>query len=610
MPKIKQLPLHEAQKIAAGQVVDRPAHAIKELLENALDAGATKISLYVEDGGKKLIRIIDNGCGMDKADAQACFLKHATSKISSFDELETVQTFGFRGEALASIAAVSKVDLVTKEQGSSDGLHVTAAQGNITIQAGASADGTSITVQELFYNVPARAKFLKKRETEWRQILQLVQAFCLDYPAIQFSLFSEGKQVLHCPPVKDFTYRFAQIWEHALAQHMVPIHATHGEHKITLQGAISNHQYMRYDRSQIFFFVNKRWVKNFQLCSALLKGYENVVPHGKYPAASISITIDPTLVDINIHPRKEEVAFANPRVIEQLIQKAVKRGLEEHLSKQIKKQVTLHQTDSANYAQKPFRHAEYSNSFTPFDFDKHLSQSITLDTSSVTHQEMPAASDQAYHTPVPPLEDTQVPITPAQDSEPLYTILGQYNKTYILIEQESGLFFVDQHAAQERILYEKFAQRFQDSAQVNLLFPQIITLSPYELTLLEPYLTILQDYGIGIETFGTDQLIIQSTPVYLKDCSFNELIAQTVSWIKDADHLDKKDLFKIISEKLRAQMACKAAVKEGDILASEQMKQLIDELYQTPNRHSCPHGRPTGWILNLHEIERKFRRRT
>src|SRR5579862_4426000 len=293
MAKIKQLPPHEAQKIAAGEVVERPANIVKELIENAIDANATRIAVYVEDGGKQLIRIVDNGCGMDTTDAQLCFDRHATSKITHVSELETIDTFGFRGEALASIASVSVITLMTKEEHALEGTKVIVNANSITgINSVACVTGTDITVQNLFFNVPARKKFLKATQTEWRAIQLLFNAFCFDYPHIHFLLFSESKQIFNCPTSTNLKNRALQIWESQSLlrsasyegqanNHLLDVHVT--EKDFSLSGVISDHQYYRYDRSSIYFFVNKRWVKNQHISNAFIKGYANVIPAGRYP---------------------------------------------------------------------------------------------------------------------------------------------------------------------------------------------------------------------------------------------------------------------------------------------------------------------------------------
>jgi len=605
MAKIKQLSAHEAQKIAAGQAVERPANVVKELLENALDAGADSICLYIEDGGKQLIRIVDNGCGMDQEDAQLCFAKHATSKIESVDELTSLTTFGFRGEALASIAAVSKVTLLTKQADAVEGLKVTAHEGAINVEPAGCPQGTDIVVHNLFYNVPARAKFLKKRETETRHIIQAVQSMAFAYPHLHLQLYVDGKQLFNCPSQETMLQRTAQLWDASTAKHMMPIEATRSDKGISLCGAISNHQWFRYDRSGIFFLVNNRWVSNIGLSRALVKGYNNVIPSGRYPMAAISIMINPALIDVNTHPRKQEITFAHPRTIEQLIQDTVRKALEAHVSKQIKKDVSFYQPSPTVY-----QSAE-SISFTPASFasdvkditafeDMPLPEPRTVQSVSFAPTAEPAVIASQQETAMPIIE------TPQE----LYTVIGQFAKTYILIEQEEGLYLVDQHAAHERILYEQFASRFEDIPTINLMFPQLINCSQDDRAIIEPHLDLFLQHGISIEPFSKEQLIIQSTPVHLKNAPLQEMILTAIGWIKELSHVDKEQFHKTIHDKLRAQMACKAAVKAGDVLSLSQMQELMKDLHTTPNRFSCPHGRPTGWMLSLHDIEKTFRRKT
>ena len=658
MPKIKQLSAHEAQKIAAGEVVERPANIVKELVENSIDAGATRINIYVEDGGKALIRIIDNGCGMDTADAQICFDRHATSKITRVDELETIDTFGFRGEALASIASVSHITLLTKEEQSLEGTQVITQANTITeINSVACATGTDISIANLFFNVPARKKFLKSTQTEWRAIQLLFNAFCFDYPHIHFSLFSEGKQVHNCPVVNDVKNRGLQLFEPTVYKHLLEI-ATTTQNGITLTGVVSDHQQYRYDRSGIYFFVNKRWVKNQHLSSALIKGYANVIPHGRYPIAAINITVPAHEVDINIHPRKEEVKFLHPRRVEQALQQAVKAALENNLSRHLGKSVSF--KEAPTYSQQvrdfsPFNFDTFFKSpiqepFSPFAHFDTLSANGTEELSRVLIKEATENQIQNSLNNIPnpfvlslskdtntqeyissdlpfaqfdnistngmdnsgDLHNQQNPFTDDSISEKAtesYRLIGQYNTTYLLVEKEDGLFLVDQHAAHERILYELFSQRFTDVATIQLMFPHIITLSIQDINTITPHLSIFAENGIIIEQCASDQLIVQSLPVHLKDQSLTDIVKEVISWITECASLDESSFKKTINHKLQAQMACKAAVKAGDILTQEKMEQLLRDLMITANRFSCPHGRPTGWLLSLTEIEKKFRRR-
>lgn len=698
MPKIKQLSPHEAHKIAAGEVVERPANIVKELLENSLDAGATHITLYIEDGGKRLIRIVDNGCGMDEQDAQLCFAKHATSKITHIDQLETVSTFGFRGEALASVAAVARVTLITKQAESPEGVYVTVAESAISsVQPIAAVTGTDISVHDLFYNIPARKKFLKKSETEWNHIVQLFQAFCLAFEHIHFSLFHENKNIFNCPPAASLSTRFAQLFHQltatpqALSQTLVAIENKRIDDTIRVTGTITTQAHLRYDRNQIFFFVNNRWVKNFALSNALLKGYAGLIPPGKYPMACVKITVDPTMVDINIHPRKEEVAFLYPQKVAQVIMSAVQQAFE-------KKSSSLLQASSQIQAQIQSSTHTAQPVFTPFDFDaleipansqaqsfriQDLAQSGTRDfaqefveesapilrpnialdhaqefvqkNASLLEAEYSAHKNflkQEYRGQNPakqqtiyaPERNTSIiagntiasstlanntlgngsSSFNASDSgstssdnivESVDTgfahapIIGQYNATYILIEQEDGLLLVDQHAAHERILYELFASRFHEVATINLMFPIMVELSAQDYATIMPHLDIFTKNQITIEPFGEQQLIIKATPVHLKDVSLSELVQQVIGWIHDTEYVEQRDFTKSINEKLHAQMACKAAVKAGDLLTREQMQRIITDLHKTPNRFTCPHGRPTSFIMTLHDIEKKFKRK-
>jgi len=639
--KIKQLPPHEAQKIAAGEVVERPANIVKELIENSIDAGATRISLYVEDGGKQLIRIVDNGCGMDQTDAQICFDRHATSKITCVDELETVNTFGFRGEALASIASVSVITLITKENSSLEGTKITIAANQISeAKSVACNTGTDITIQNLFYNVPARKKFLKTTATEWRAIQLLFNAFCFDYPHIHFSLFSEGKQINNCPASTDLKNRITQVWETPTYDRLLDLHVE--ENSFLISGIISDHQHYRYDRSGIYIFVNNRWIKNQHIANALIKGYANVLAQARYPAAVIHIHIPATQVDINIHPRKEEVKFLHPRNIEQALQQAVKSALEKNLSQQLNREVTFKSPaafQNHNFNSFDFdifiKKQEYSElSFSPQSslhsnwgpqLERRLENKIEDSYASLLVQNDSSKEIHTYHSPELTTTDnsSQIPLEQTESEKESYRLIGQYNATYILIEKEDGLFLVDQHAAHERILYELFSERFKEVATVQLLFPQIITLSVADINLISPHLDIFITNGIIIEQCASDQLIIQSLPVHLKDQSMSDMIKEVISWIVEhASSFDtplsgalrtsgnnNENIKKLLNNKLQAQMACKAAVKAGDVLTPEKMQQLLNDLEKTANRFSCPHGRPTGWLLSLHEIEKKFKRR-
>lgn len=628
MPKIHQLSLQEAHKIAAGQVVERPANIVKELIENALDANATQIVIHIADGGKALVRVVDNGCGMDYEDAQLCFAKHATSKIRSVDELAQLTTFGFRGEALASIAAVSNVTLITKTADMLEAVRVTIHDGEQIIEPTSSITGTDIIIENLFYNTPGRLKFLKTAQTETRQIIQIIQACALVHLAVHFTLIIDGKTYFNCAAVTTLQHRCAQLFDDRIVEQLCTVDQTRADNSVAVVGQVTNHQYGTYDRNQIFIFVNKRWVKNYKLASAVLKGYQNVLQPGKFPFAVLSIAVDPSLVDINVHPRKEEVAFVHPRIVEQLIETAVYAALQKRVTQHLTAApeiasfaaarstywhsldealsheslstplITAYTPDSTHSSSSPFQQKSLYSSY-----NEHVQKQ------QITSPQLQSDTQQSVATPctqAPFVQERLIAHEQLQDTE--RRIIGQFNKTYIIVEQPEGMYLVDQHAAHERILYELFSQRFDSVATVQLLFAHIIPIARDDIALLVPFLPLLQEYGIAAEQFGADQLIIQATPVYLKDCSLNDLIEQVIVWIKEYSMLEKEEFTRTMSNKLCAQMACKAAVKAGDILSIEQMTSLLDDLAKTPNRLTCPHGRPTGWLIGLDDIKRKFKR--
>lgn len=618
MPRIRRLPEHEIQKIAAGEVVERPSNVVKELVENAVDAFAKQITVYLEDGGRELIRVVDNGHGMSHEDARLSFEHHTTSKIYGVNDLSSLDTFGFRGEALSSISAVSNTVIVTKDNNSTTGIKLD-IQGSVLLQESLvpCPTGTDITITKLFYNIPARKKFLKSRETELRQIQQLLQALSLIQRDIHFKLVHNDKTILNCPVTPTLDSRITQLWDYELARTMLPFKVVDEDKKFVIEGALSHHQYARYDRNLLFFFVNYRWIKNHALARALLKGYQNVLPPARFPAAVISVHIDPTLIDVNIHPRKEEVEFLHPRLVEQLLQNTTKETLQNYLSAHINKSAIL--LEPAQMTPAPLQKARPSTfdiTTTIIGDDPFNPADILMPFAAQKTAEQPHSA----YTSAPTIPKPETPekssvtqsITPQQQTtqqERTYNIIGQYKTTYILLEQVDGLFIVDQHAAHERILYELFSNRFADIPRVKLLFPHIITLNTQELGVIEPHLSYFAQYGITIEVFGFNQLVVLETPVHFKDHSIEDLVRQTISWIVESSTLPEEQMKTAVTEKLRAQMACKAAVKAGDVLTLQHMQQLLDDLQKTENRLTCPHGRPTGWLLDIHDLEKKFKRK-
>lgn len=616
MPKIHKLSAHEAQKIAAGEVIERPANLLKELLENAIDAGSTKIAIYLKDAGKELVRVTDNGCGMSPEDAELCFEQYATSKITHVDQLQEICTFGFRGEALASIAAVSKVTLVSKEAHADEGIKIHIEQNMLVSKDPVSATvGTDITVKDIFYNVPARKKFLKKRETEWHQIRHLFFAVCLAHPEIDFKLYSEDTLVYACSMTTSLHERWQQLFDYHMSKQMIAVDHQVGLMKIS--GLISEHQVQRYDRNSIYICVNNRWVNDAVLTRAFIKGYQNVLQPGRYPAGCLFIEVDSKEVDINIHPRKQEVQFMHPRVVEREIQQCIIKGLQERLSVQLNRSVTIAQPEPYSFRVAP---VQQSNSFihampapvAPFNFDAFLRTPAFNDASDVRTAQSLEQQNLTVAAPVqvsaqPELAEEQT-VFSQKVVQQQYELIGQYKKTYLLIEQESGLFVIDQHAAHERILYEQFVAQHGRATKVQLLFPQVMDMSAEDIAIADAHRDLFSQYGIDLEQFGVDRLSIHATPIHLKNVGLAEIIKQAICDIRELQGLGAEQFEKAMQKRLYADMACKAAVKAGDALTREQMHQLLCDLDVIDNRFFCPHGRPTSFLLHHDEIKKKFKR--
>lgn len=599
---IKHLHPQEAQKIAAGEVIERPVNIIKELIENALDAGATKITIAVKDGGKKSIIITDNGIGMDEDDARICFLRHTTSKLTTFNELFSLETFGFRGEALASICSVAHVTIITRASNNNHGIKLNIENGVITKEEIVGvAVGTTITINDLFYNIPARQKFLKTTTTEFNQITQLFKAFCLSNLFVHFTLSHNDLIIYTCPNVATLQERTSQIFDGMIAQHLFLL--KENSQNFSISGIVTSPHYSKYDRSGIFIFVNKRWIKNFGISQAIIKAYKNILPTGKYPLAVISITISSDQVDINTHPKKEDVVFLHPRTVENCIHTAITNALEQSFSRTLSQTIissplSLEIPSSINQSHhvfKPF----FSNQSAPATYTQPFkSPNIIPSDQSVQNIEIisqPVLKEITQESYIPEFLEC-------------HTILGQLHTTYILLEHPEGLLLIDQHAAHERILYEHIENTFDNPETIQLLFPETVSLQEEVIESLAEYFSLLHNYGIVIEQFSNKECIIRSKPIYAQSVNIQELLYSINGWIHDFGKAEKETIKIFITEKIRAQLACKAAIKAGNSLSLEEMQALIKKLNQTRNRFSCPHGRPTSWLLSTLDIERKFKR--
>lgn len=615
MRTIFQLPPHEAHKIAAGEVVERPLNIVKELVENSLDAGARAITIFIEEGGKKLVRVEDDGCGMSAEDASMAFAHHATSKIKTVDDLAVIGTFGFRGEALSSIASIARVTLVSATDAALPGIELMIEAGTVIAQREVAAPrGSTITVVDPFFTMPARKKFLKSTETEWRAIAHLVSAMVLDYPHVHWKLFHDGVMVYNCPAVieesrsldgarsyvihqaQGIVARVTQLHDVRFAQQLISCSAEDSEYGFTLAGAIGKPSLTRYDRSGLWVFVNRRWIKPNKLGSAILKGYAGMLAQGKFPVAYLFCAVDPDRVDINIHPRKEEVHLLHAKRIEAAITHMVQSALEKTLTPFFSANGLHSATIPHSSHERPLEASRMNVQASPAHYAP-----FSVQPKNVGAVPSYARQDFAVHE-----YEQQAAILPALEQQH-YTILGQHDATYLVVSHADGLQLVDIHAAHERILYEKFAERFADPQPVPLLFPATFTLGQDECAMMPDIISLFQKYGVLLAV--QEQVVhVHALPVMLTRVNVEEMVRTVLSWMFQSESADHAMMLFLLHEKLRAQMACKAAVKAGDQLSAREQQDLLRDLYACSNNLTCPHGRPTRVHFSGNDLEHMFKR--
>lgn len=622
MPKITLLSPLEAQKIAAGEVVERPVSIVKECVENALDAGAKSISLYVEKVGTKLLRFVDDGCGMSADDLRLCIQPFATSKIRTLDDLEALDTFGFRGEALASISAVSRLEIKSKERhldAETLGTAIEVIDGQVTNTAAcAVSGGTDLAIHDLFYNTPVRKKFLRSDETEWHAIQQVIFAFCLSHLDVHFTVFRDQQIFLQAPPVTTLVDRVCQVWDLHLAQQMIPVSFTSERGDITVTGVISNAHVQRYNKQNMMLFVNSRWVKNQDLTKAVMRGYGQALPPGKFPVVVLSLTIDGTTVDVNIHPRKEEVRFVKPGLVENAIQSAVKQALEQQITRTLNAtpkptQPVIQRFAAATVEQHtPLQPRPELKPFAPF---KPLTTFLSHETLVQVPQpepEMPVFFEPEQYAQSEQLFQQQVqePVFAEADITPNPRLIGQLDKTYVLLEGNNELIVIDQHAAHERILYERWMHKFEKKEGTRLMFPLTVQLPAEQLTLIIREKDFFAAQGIELERFSPTSIVIHTTPPHIQGVDITECIRELAAVISTEKRISPEELRTKLNEHMHSHLACKAAVKAGDELSVTAQQELIKDLFAAPNRHMCIHGRPTMWTISIAQLAKNFRRPT
>ena len=605
-PRIRVLSEELANQIAAGEVVERPASVVKELLENSIDAGATLIRIDIEGGGKKKIRIMDNGMGMLPEECRIAFSRHATSKISDFSDLETIHSLGFRGEALPSIASVAKVRCTSARSENQGGKLIVVEGGELIEEKDfACPQGTTIEVAQLFYITPARSKFLKGDSTEFSHITQVVTQQALAYPSIQFQLTHNGREVIQTLPSDQIHYRIAELFGTELAKSLVQVKSSSGDYR--LEGYVSNPVFTRSNRSAQYCFINGRFVRDKVVLHATQQGYSHLLPKGQHPALFLYLNMDPKLLDVNVHPSKAEVRFAFQQDVHQFISRSIREALEKNLQSPVEDLQPVYENIpiKTNYEKPFYREASSwvnkSEEVAAFK-QGDLSEALRNMTSSHGFHSKISSSPQQ----VMGFDKAPIPVSNLIYSE--FEPLGQLNSSFIIMQGEKGLLVIDQHVAHERILYERFRESAKEKKieVQNLLFPLTVEFSPAETELLIFHLDRLKQLGLELETFGKNEFLLRSVPAILKNIDNEKLLRDTIELLpKDGDENILHEKY----EDVLIMMSCRNAIKVNHPLNLDQIRKLISDLEQTSMPFTCPHGRPISLLFGMDDILKKFLRK-
>lgn len=604
-PRIHVLSEDMANKIAAGEVVERPASVVKELLENSIDAGSTRIIIDIESAGKELIRVSDNGIGMSPEDVRLAFNRHATSKIRRPDDLAAIHTLGFRGEALPSIASVAKVYLFSSNDEHKAGTGISIAGGAIEgIKEISCPRGTTIEVRQLFFNTPARKKFLKGDSTETSHITQVVTQQALAYPKIHMTLTHNGRQILNTLPTEHAIYRIAELFGTELAKELVQVKERSGGY--ALDGYISSAVYTRANRSAQYCFVNNRMIRDKVVLHATQQGYSRLLPRDQHPVIFLYLSMDPGLLDVNVHPAKAEVRFASQQEVHHFVATGVRNAL------------TRNEKPSVESETKNGEESRLSTQVSPPSLGKMEDVSPPPTYSRESHREFSYALEQLYKSPASqalPFSQPSGQIgifdrgpTPVSFLYSDFEPLGQLDNSFIILQGKKGVMVVDQHIAHERILYERFrdvAKNKKVEVQ-QLLFPLAMEFSPGEAQLLTSHLEMLGGLGLELEPFGNNGFLLRSVPAIIKNNDHDGILRDIV------ESLSRQEKVHTLEEKydeIIIMMSCRNAIKVNQPLALDQIKKLLFDLERTQMPYTCPHGRPIALLFEMDVILKKFLRK-
>ena len=584
---IKQLSENLKNKISAGEVVERPASVIKELVENSIDSGADEIKVIVEKGGKQLIQVSDNGSGINSKELPIAFERFSTSKISSFEDLYKIDSLGFRGEALASIASVSEVKIISKME-DSDGAEMVINNGiSSKVEPAAALKGTSITVQNLFYNTPARRKFLKSPRVEFRKIVEMIRRYALSNPSVSFNLVSDERNILNLNS-ESLEDRIVHVMDPAYRDQLLKLNFLKGDY--TISGFLGNLNLVRTRPGEQYIFLNGRFIKNRLLNSAVYNAYKSILNRGEYPFFALNIILPLKEVDINVHPMKTEVRFKD----EWRIYHVIKSSVEEAISPILK---TIPDFEKPSFD----NNFDFPTIFIPKKGEPNPNQeNFNLNSISSTDIEFKPAIDRAKSY-ASQLASRPEPNSGKVDLENIW----QVHSKYIVSPISSGLVIIDQHVAHERVLFEEAMAAFDNNpmAGQTLLFPEVMEFSSDEFSVLLDVLPSLEKMGFRLKESGSNSIVIESIPSEMSWGNEKNIIKEMLD-----NFLENQKNYSSFQEALAASFSCNAAIKAGDVLNTQEMRELVNRLFGTKHPYYCPHGRPIIIQLSMDELDRRFER--
>ncbi|WP_096189048.1 DNA mismatch repair endonuclease MutL [Evansella halocellulosilytica] len=635
MGKIHQLDDLLSNKIAAGEVVERPASVVKELVENSLDAKSTNIRVEIEEGGLSLIRVLDNGEGIEEDDIETAFYRHATSKIREDLDLFRIATLGFRGEALPSIASVSKLTLKTSD-GTKEGQEIQLEGGKVVHKgATSSRKGTEIQVSELFYNTPARLKYLRTIHTELGHISDVINRMALAHPSVAFHLTHNGKTLLKTMGNGDLLRVIAAIYGTNIAKSMIPFEAETLDFKV--KGFIAKPEVTRSNRSYISTIINGRYIRNYSLVRAIQEGYHTLLPIGKNPIVVLHIDMDAVLVDVNVHPSKLEVRISKEQALQELLTTEIKQLFKQtRLIPEVKK--TTYEKPKSEQISFDLQHREVKQDGSKLQFTQHqenehqgyVKETVGSPVNETIAEQRDTISDSINHSQINTVdvrdEDAQIQNskedTPVvgngrkevvetanglnENEVPVIYPIGQLHGTYILAQNDQGLYIVDQHAAQERIKYEYFRDKVRkvDHTLQDLLVPLTFEFTQKEEELIKEKTDVFKEVGVHLEPFGTRTYIVRSHPTWFPKGQEQEIIEEMIEQLTEHKMVDIGK----IRDDAAILMSCKAAIKANRYLTQDEMFQLLETLRTCEEPYTCPHGRPIILHYSTYEMERMFKR--